>query len=210
MNTLGPVLDINGIEIVTGSIVGFTEDYPYNKETQGVVILPHSEIEGEGYTVPVYFFPEYEYNQHHYSKEGEEWKEKFSDKRNSVEIYFLFENENWKQCPFVTFFQPSVIRVDHFWSVETLVNRYFKDFHHTYYTLPKGVERDPSLYQCFIKGCSNQASTMFLYNFWGLVYPMHICKNCMDSKFNGKDRTAGESIPELNRPFKLLDGTSVN
>lgn len=209
MNTTSSVLDVNGVEIVIGSIVGFLEEDFFNKEPQGIVILPYSEFEGDEYTVPVYFFPEHDQYNHHYSQEGEKWKKKFSDKRKSGEIDFLFEDDNWKQCPFVEFFKPTNIRVDQFWSVRTLAKRYFNRFHHTVYSLPKGVERYPSLYQCFLEGCSNQASTMFLYNYWGSVYPMHICAECMDSKFDGKDRIAGESMPELNRPFKLLDGTPV-
>lgn len=210
MNTNSPVLDINGVEITPGCIAGFPEGYQGNKSAQGLVILSHCEDREDGYTVPVYFFPECErYNLRVYSDSADDWKRRFSEQRNRGESRFLFEDENWRNCPFVVFFKPDEIRVDKFWSLETLVQRYFPSYHHTCFCLPKGVERDPSLYQCFLEGCTNTASTMFLYNFWGSVYPMHICKKCQDEKFRGRDRIAGESMPKLKRPFMLADGTPV-
>lgn len=86
--------------------------------------------------------------------------------------------------------------------------RYFPNFHHSVFTV-KNITNNPTLYQCFLKECINPASIMFLYNYWGSVFPIHICNECQEKEFDGQLAISGESSPELKHPFLYTDGTPV-
>jgi len=206
MSTDKQVLDADGKQITAGMIVGMKNVGPWYR-FQGFVVAPFSELEGDGYTVPVFFgrevgsirfrTPFWEIDnwdfQHNKDLAIDNWP-------------FLLLEEVWQNCPRVVFFRPDELVVQGSWSITTLANRIFPNFHHSVYGWPEGVSQTSSSYKCFLKECQSVATRVALCNVWGSVYPIHVCDTCF-SEINGR---SADDLPKLKKPLLLASGEPVS
>lgn len=205
MNKEVRVLDSNGQPIVCRSIVGMKKNCPWYK-FQGLVVAPYSEIEGNGYTVAVFFGREVAPSQFNFPwLDVEKWDKQYAKDLAVDDGSFLLKDDLWKTCPRVVFFQPRELLVRDSWSIVTLAERLFPGFHHSVFGWPKGIIRTSSIYRCFLKDCQLVATRVALFNVWGSVCPIHVCDECF-SKTNG---CCGDSLPEMKNPFLLANGQPV-
>ncbi|MFA5934302.1 MAG: hypothetical protein WC827_00220 [Candidatus Paceibacterota bacterium] len=201
------IVDANGKTINRGSVVGMSDNYGPWSQFQGLVLVPYSEIEDDGYCVAVFFGTDVcpsRFNSP--SHEVLIWDQQHQKDLVTDDPTFFFVDDIWKKCPRVVFFQPNELIVQESWNIKTLAERVFKDKYHTLYSLPKGVTLVSTDYLCFQNECLAIATRVSLWNVWGSVYPMHVCENCF-SKTNG---WCGDSLPEMKRKFLLANGSPVS
>lgn len=203
------IKDSVGTTILPLSIVEITErQYPYH-EFQGMVVAPHSPLEGDGYTVAVYFFTEVHHHHFNYRERGTlslaEWDEKFTQDNKQGNGEFLLKDDMWKQSPRIVFFKPKELLVQKCWNVKTLAKRFFPRTCRTINDFKEGLPRDPTAYTCFIEKCDQPASEIAVYNVWGSVFPLYVCRTCM-TQVNG---TCGDDTPSIKRPFLSRDGKQI-
>ena len=205
MNTDNQVLGADGKPITAGIIVGMKDKGPWSR-FQGFVVAPFSEIEGEGYTVAVFFGTEVESSRFNFSFwDVEKWDSQHREDLAINNWPFLFQDNLWQKCPRVVFFRPKELVVQESWSLETLAERIFPRYYHTLYDWPEGISQTSSSYQCFQKECQSVATRVALFNVWGLVYPIHVCDTCFP-KING---WCGDDLPEMKKPLLLANGEPV-
>jgi hypothetical protein len=209
MNTIQKTLDAKGNQIISGTIVGMSDDDdgpgPWSP-FQGLVVAPFSNIEGEEYTIAVFFDTEVNSSHFNFSYgEISDWDTKHKKNLATGDMSFLLEDSVWRNCPRVRFFRHDELVIQEAWSIKTLAERIFKNRYHTLCSF-KGISLISSNYQCFLDGCNYKATRMALYNVWGSVYPMHVCGNCF-SKTNG---FCGDELPRLKKTFLLADGSPLD
>ena len=197
-------------EILKGSIVEVLEKgwkwSPY-QGLQGLVVNPDSDIEGEGYSVAVFFNLEVSSSKFCLPDKGvvpiKEWDEEYGDQCRREEVDFLFEEDAWKQCSRIIFFRPEELIVQNEWKIQNLARRVFpKEIVRTVYVFSDYLPKNPNLHMCHIRECGAQARKTALFNFQGSVHPIHVCEDCF-SKTNGM---SGDALPLSKVPLLSFDG----
>lgn len=185
-----PVLDARGVEIKKESIVEMSEpDGPWSKY-QGLVVCPNSDINGDEYTVAVYFYREVPDNMLACTRTDrislDQWSTFYDTPDRLSKVEFLFdEGERWRKSPRVRFFEPSELVVVPNWKHTLLAERMFRSTYHFVSSLdPKLYSTNPNEYLCEIDGCNNRASQTCLYNVWGTVFVHYMCPSCTE-KYHG-------------------------
>jgi hypothetical protein len=203
------IVDIAGAPLVPGAIVEMSDsDGPWS-EYQGLVMVPDSEIEDQGYSVAVFFDNEVSESRFgfcHPKKDSgilsfRDWDSRYGRLNIDEKKAILLNDDFWKRCPRVQFFRPEELKVVPFWKTKNLAKRLFGNRYHTVYTLL--YDLPPTAFMCWCVDCQNQAEKLALYNFWGTVYSYYVCQGCFE-KING---ICGESCPEIKKPILLTDGS---
>lgn len=219
-NTAIQVLDSVGNQILAGSIVKMADPHGSWSSYQALVVSPYSELEGEGYTVPVFFNREVCASNFSYSAYGA----KFGDKEALIlpvgqwdslhtascakgEIDFLLKEENWKVCPRIRFFKPEELIVIQRWDLEVLCKRIFQRMWHTLYGLPFGGKFQAEEYQCWFEGCVEPAlAEAALGNCWGTVSVYCLCKT-HHKEVHGK---CSDGFSPMKQSLFLADGRPLS
>ncbi len=205
MNAADQVFDSKGTLIACLSIVGMRETGPWS-DHQGIVLAPFSEMEGDGYTVAVFFGTEVAHHKFNSPfRDIRDWDNTYGKDLEIGDYSFLLKDELWKKCPRVVFFQPGELVVQEGWSILTLAERLFSNNYHSVYRWSRGISPTSSLYRCFLKECQSTATKVALFNASGSVCPLHVCDEC-SGETNG---WYGDIMPELKDPFLLANGEPV-
>lgn len=206
------VLDALGMPILKGSIVGMSDPQGPWSLFQGLVVSPYSDIEGEKYTVPVFFNAEVCYSHFQtYRAQGSgipgvrDWDKEHLASCKRGEVEFLFEEGVWQQCPRVLFFKPEELVVCDRWKLDTLCQRLFKNLWHSLCVPPPPFDGLPQMYLCWMEGCMSQATQTALCNAQGQVAPFCVCDIC-HARVNG---LLVDWFPESKNPILLADGNPV-
>ncbi len=178
-------------------------------EYQGLVIVPDSEIEDDGYSVAVFFDKEVPSNQFRSRPVRKDstlislldWDHDYGRLNIEEKTTLLLKDDFWKRCPRIQFFRPSELKVVPFWNIETLAKRLFGRMFFYYHVISSVLP--PTSFMCWCADCQNQAEKLALYNFCGTVYPYYVCSECF-TKING---ICGESCPKTKNPVLLVDGS---
>lgn len=200
------IVDSEGNPIKERSIVSVNDGVHSWGGKQGLVVYPHSDAEGDGYTVAVYFYREIdEYNFLHLSgihgrMKTEDWDERFADQNKSGDTSFLFKEQIWKQSPRIIFFKPEELLVVPRWSIETLTKRCFPRTCHSIRVFKRGMPEDPAKYMCMYSTCRNPATEIALSNVWGTVCPQYVCSGCAKKVHGLCVDTLPEQKPQLLDP----------
>lgn len=183
--TLTPtVLDSKGRQILKGSIVGMTDPQGYWSSYQGLVVEPYSDMEGDGYTVAVFFdreVPESDFHYRGWLNKGlmnpTEWDRQLRPDYQKA----LLTTERWTLCPRIVFFRPEELVVESAWKLEHLIKRQFPTY---WFSYAIAFPLIPGSHACWMKECSNLATDMALVNVWESIYPTYVCRPCFE-KWNG-------------------------
>ncbi len=191
------ILDSKGQPIQKGSIVGMADPQGHWSLYQGLVVEPRTDLEGDDYTVAVFFDQEVcgsNFRCRSWLKKGlmdpAEWDKQHRTDRHEL----LLTTEHWKICPRIVFFQPKELVVEDAWKFEHLVNRVFPEYWQCY-TIPFPLL--PGSHACWIEGCPGVATDMALVNVWGSIYPLYVCRPCF-KKWNG---VRSDGPPEHKKPL---------
>jgi len=203
------ITDVVGVSLIPGSIVEMSDsDGPWS-EYQGLVMVPDSEIEDDGYSVAVFFDKEVSSSRFWFNPSQRDsalipigdWDHDYGRLSIEEKTTLLLKDDFWKKCPRVHFFRPDELNVVTFWKIETLMKRLFGRMFHRYYVIQSDLS--PTAFMCWCADCQNRAEKLALYNFWGTVYPYNVCAECF-SKING---ICGESEPKCKNPILMSDGS---
>lgn len=200
MNTLStqPVLDAKGQPILKGSVVSMADRESAWFSYQGLVAEPHSDMEGDGYTVPVFFDKEvcashfrfWGHGDRDIMMDTDHWDRQHGANAQKE----ILSSDCWKICPRVRFFRPEELVVDNEWKFENLVRRQFSEFW-VYHTI--NFPLVPGTHPCWIGECAEVASETALVNVWGSIYPIYVCPGCFQ-KWNGFRM---DGLPTLKEPL---------
>jgi hypothetical protein len=206
MSDTTPVLDSQGNQIVIWSIVVAENDL-CRASFEGVAIATNSDISGNGRTVAVFYHREVEARHLGYTHlVVADWDERYKAYLEADDLSFLLDGDLLRSCPRVIFFRPEELTVREFWSLQTLADRTFsRDDYHMLFDLPAGISMESSEYECFMVGCNSRASKIALLNFYGSIFPMHVCRDCF-TRVNGK---ICDCFPKFKVPTVVARGGSL-
>lgn len=203
------ITDVAGAPLIPGSIVEMSDSDGHWSEYQGLVMVPDSEIEDDGYSVAVFFDKEVSSSRFWFNPTRKDpnlipildWDHDYGRLSIEEKTTLLLKDDFWKKCPRVRFFRPEELKIVPFWKIETLVKRLFGSMYQSYFTIQSDLP--PNAFMCWCADCQNRAEKLALYNFWGTVYPYNVCAECFP-KING---ICGESSPKTKKPILLADGS---
>lgn len=205
------IVDTNGVQIIPLSIVKMSDPHGNWSTHHGLVVEPNSDIEDDGYCVAVYFYREvcsstFWGRDRIMTVSIDDWDNAYGKNDKKSETDFLFVNSLWKRSPRVVFFRPEELIVIPSWDTITLAKRLFKDRYHTIFSLSDRLPQTPGAYMCFLKDCRNPATDLALFNVWGSVYPLFVCKTCKE-KIHG---FCADDLPERKNPYLTPDGHRID
>lgn len=215
------VLDSVGNQILPGSIVKMADPHGSWSRHQALVVSPHSDIEGEGYTVPVFFNREVSASNFSNSAWGaqsgdkkartilpvSEWDSSHIASCARGETDFILNEESWKDCPRIRFFKPEELVVIQRWDIEVLCKRIFPRMWNMSYGLPFRGKFQAEEYQCWYEGCVEPAlAEVALGNCWGTVSAYCLCKT-HHKEVHGK---CSDGFSPMKQSLFLVDGRKLS
>lgn len=204
------IVDAKGQPLLKGAIVEMSSSDGNWSGHQGIVVEPHSDIEGPEYSVAVFFnreVPDHEFN--HWSRINKErgimscteWDVRYGGVCRNSEMDFLWKDDVWKRCPRVIFFKPDELVVVAGWKNAALVVRLFKGHYHSVFSFCDGFPQPDTCF-CFFRSCQAPATRLAFGNVWGSVFPLYTCV----THFRDLNGVCADELP-IKKQALLLDGT---
>ncbi len=200
------VLDSKSQPILKGSIVSMAEAGNWS-QYQGLVVDPDSKIEGDGYTVAVFFHREVGHIQFNQGTVVREWDQMHEAELGGTNHDWILEERIWTDCPRVVFFRPDELAIESDWKLEFYAKRTFPRGFHTLFEFKDKSPFIPGSHECSIEGCSHPATRVALLNIWGSIYPVWVCEVCF-VEFHGM---CGDDLPARKpHPVPIHDQVLVD
>lgn len=202
--TVGSIVNSAGGVICRGSVVSPVNNVVTWSGHQGLVVAPHTNLNGCVYSVAVFFNVEvdrcdFSTHAHIHQRCGlmsvQDWDDRYG-LMSRENIDFLYENDLWKECPRVIFFRPDELVLTGRFRLQTLAKRIFGDqFRRFNHYTGRQSHLPLKLHLCRHSACREQATKIALLCVMGDVYPIPTCADCF-KKTHGH---CADQLPSLKR-----------